>query len=207
MELLDRQMESDITACAPSQRRCWGDRGRSSSNLTLVGCLPLTGGTPEPVGTSTLQPQLCRPRKEKGEVAGKRGPCQLTPRTQGSESWFLIKADGAGGQCRETSSVPVLRRFSCKASSPETKLELGQLLSSPESGQRELLSPLKSSDGRPVQSRPGQPFPLAALPWVPGGLAAPGCRAQAPRAGPGVSPTADSTSALACFGASGPAAQ
>lgn len=164
MALLDRQMASDITACAHSQRMCWGDQGRGLSNLALTGCLPLTGGTPEPVETYTLQPQLCRPRKEKGEVGGKRSPCQLTPRTQGSESQFLIKADRAGGQCREISSVRVPCRFSHKASSPETRLELGQLLSGPESGQRELF-PLKSPDGQPVQSWLGQPFlsPCSAL--------------------------------------------
>lgn len=128
------------------------------SILALTGCLTLTGVTLEPVGPSTLQLQLCRLRKEKGEVVGKRGPCQLTPRTQGSESWFLTKADRAGGQCWGISSVPVPRRFS-----PETQLELGQLLSGPGSGQRELF-PAKSPDGRPVRSWPGQPSSLPALP-------------------------------------------
>lgn len=102
----------------------------------------------------------------------KRGSCQPTPRTQGSEPPLAIRGLRLNWQAISVRrlSVPVPCRFSCKAGSPETKLQFGQLLRGPRIRAKGAvpLAVSKWTDSLCVLARGLSPpfLPCSALLWV-----------------------------------------
>lgn len=172
-------------------RECVGELQRGLSQPGPDQCLPLTGGSTEPVGTSTPQPQLPRPRKEKG-VGGRGVQASRLPGhralSPGGQSWLIQLAVSV----RRFLFVPVPCCFSCTAGSPETKLQLSPLLRGPRIGAKGAVSFATSRRiaCAVLAGGPSHPFLLSfALPCVTRGPVPVGYRAQAPCAGPGISPS------------------
>lgn len=115
-------------------------------------------------------------------VGTKRGPCQPTLRTQGSERPLAIRGLRLNWQATSVRrlSVPVPCRFSCKAGSPETKLQFGQLLRGPRIRAKGAapLAVSKWTDSLCVLARGLSPpfLPSSALLWVTAGPVFAGCR-------------------------------